>query len=54
MLASKAMPLTHVVHGLREILLNGATIADLGPQVVTLLVLSAVFTTIGSAIFRWR
>ncbi|HUP57858.1 MAG TPA: ABC transporter permease, partial [Bdellovibrionota bacterium] len=51
---AKLMPLTHVVDGLRAILLDGATLASLLPQVTTLLALSLVFLVVGSLIFRWR
>jgi ABC-type multidrug transport system permease subunit len=51
---AKLMPLTHVVDGLRAILLDGAGLAQLAPQLGVLLGLSAVFLGIGSAIFRWR
>lgn len=52
--AAKAMPLTHVVDGLRAILIDGAALSQVVPQVVVLLLLSALFIGIGSAIFRWR
>lgn len=52
--AAKLMPLTHVVDGLRAILIEGAGLAQLGPQVAVLLALSVVFLGVGSAIFRWR
>lgn len=51
---AQAMPLTHVVEGLRAILIDGASLASLGSQVVVLGILSAVFVVISSAIFRWR
>ena len=51
---AKLMPLTHVVDGLRAILIEGAGLTQLVPQITVLLVLSVVFLGIGSAIFRWR
>lgn len=51
---AKLMPLTHVVDGLRAILIEGAGIGQLVPQITVLMVLSAVFLAIGAAIFRWR
>ena len=51
---AKLMPLTHVVDGLRSILIEGAGLAQLVPQITVLLALSGVFLLIGSAIFRWR
>lgn len=52
--AAKLMPLTHVVDGLRAILLEGAGLALLVPQITVLLVLAVVFLGVGAAIFRWR
>lgn len=51
---AQLMPLTHVVDGLRAILLDGASLASLAPQVGVLLALSAVFLGVGAALFRWR
>lgn len=52
--AAKLMPLTHIVNGLRAILIEGAGLSQVYPQIVVLLGLSVVFLAIGSAIFRWR
>jgi ABC-2 type transport system permease protein len=51
---AKLMPLTHVVDGLRAILIEGAGISQLVPQITVLMALSLAFLVIGSAIFRWR
>jgi ABC-2 type transport system permease protein len=51
---AKLMPLTHVVDGLRAILIEGASLTQVLPQVAILLCLSIFFLGIGSAIFRWR
>lgn len=51
---AKAMPLSHVVRGLRGILLDGTTLAQLSPQIGILLAISAFFILISAAIFRWR
>jgi ABC transporter DrrB family efflux protein len=51
---SKAMPLSYVVKGLRAILIDGARITDLMPEVSILLVMTAVLMGIGSALFKWR
>lgn len=52
--AAKLMPLTHVVDGLRAILLEGAGLQQVMPQIVLLLCFSVVFLGIGSALFKWR
>jgi ABC-2 type transport system permease protein len=51
---AKLMPLTHVVDGLRAILIEGAGLGQLVPQLAVLSALSVVFLGIGAAIFRWR
>ncbi len=51
---AKVMPLTHVVDGLRAILIEGAGLAQLVPQLTVLTALSLVFLVVGSAVFRWR
>jgi ABC-2 type transport system permease protein len=51
---SKALPLTHIVNGVRAILLDGATLASLLPEMIALSIASAVLLAIGSLIFRWR
>jgi ABC-2 type transport system permease protein len=47
-------PLTHVIDGARAVMLDGATLADIAPQLVILGVMSAVFLAIGSYTFRWE
>lgn len=53
-MAAHAFPLTHILTAARAIMLDGATLADLAPQLIVLVLLSTVFLTIGAAIFRWR
>jgi ABC-type multidrug transport system permease subunit len=52
--AAQLVPLKHVVDGLRAILIEGAPIAQLGPQIAVLAAISVALTALGSAIFRWR
>ena len=52
--AANAFPLTHILSAARAIMLDGATLADLLPQLLILSVLSTVFLGVGAAIFRWR
>lgn len=51
---AKLMPLTHVVTGLRSILLEGSTLGHLTPEITGLMCMSVIFLAIGSAFFRWR
>jgi ABC-type multidrug transport system permease subunit len=47
-------PLTHVLNAARSIMLDGASIADIAPQLLALVAMSAVFLSIAAGIFRWR
>lgn len=47
-------PLTHVLNSARAVMLDGATLVDVGPSLIALTVLSAVFFAIGAKIFRWE
>ncbi|MBC7690668.1 MAG: ABC transporter permease [Methylotenera sp.] len=51
---SQALPLTHIVDGVRAILIDGAKLSSLLPQMIALSVASIVLLTIGSLIFKWR
>jgi ABC-2 type transport system permease protein len=48
------LPLTHLVDGARAIMTEGAGLTDIAPQLIILTVMSAVFLSIGSFIFRWE
>jgi ABC-type multidrug transport system permease subunit len=47
-------PLTHVLNAARSIMLDGASIADIAPQLLAPVAMSAVFLSIAAGIFRWR
>lgn len=47
-------PLTHILDSARAVMLDGATLADVAPQLAALVAMSIVFLAIGAAIFRWR
>lgn len=47
-------PLTHILDSARAVMLDGATLADVAPQLIALTIMSCVFLAIGAAIFRWR
>ena len=51
---SKIFPLTHILDSARAVMLDGATLADVAPQLMALTVMSVIFLGIGAAIFRWR
>ena len=50
---SQIFPLTHVLNSARAVMLDGATIVDVAPSLVSLTLLSAVFVGIGAKVFRW-
>jgi ABC-type multidrug transport system permease subunit len=50
---SAALPLTHLVGGMRAILNEGASLFSLGPSVAVLVGYTAFFMAVGSAMFRW-
>jgi ABC-type multidrug transport system permease subunit len=46
-------PLTHILNSVRAVMLDGATLAEVAPSLIALLVMSAVFLAIGAKVFRW-
>ena len=51
---SRIFPLTHILDSARAVMLDGATFTDVAPSLAALVIMSAVFLTIGAAIFRWE
>ena len=51
---SLAFPLTHVISAARAIMIDGAGLLEISPQIATLMVMSAVFMAVGSLSFRWE
>jgi ABC-2 type transport system permease protein len=50
---ASVFPLTHVLNSARAVMLDGATIWDVAPSLVTLTLLSFVFLGLGARFFRW-
>lgn len=48
------LPLTHLVDGARAIMTEGAGLADIAPHLAILVLMTAVFLSVGSLIFRWE
>jgi ABC-type multidrug transport system permease subunit len=48
------LPLTHLVDGARAIMTEGAGLMDIAPHLAVLALMTAVFLSIGSFIFRWE
>jgi ABC-2 type transport system permease protein len=51
---AKVFPLTHIVSGARQIMLEGASLSSLGPQITILASLGVFFLLIGSVLFKWN
>jgi ABC-type multidrug transport system permease subunit len=51
---SKLLPLTHIVDAARAIMIDGANLIDISPQLITLIAISTVFLFISARTFRWE
>lgn len=51
---SQLFPLTHVTSAAREIMLDGAGLVEVLPQLMTLVVMGGIFLTVGALLFRWE
>ena len=47
-------PLTHVTQAARAVMIDGAGLLQIAPQLITLSLMSLVFLAIGSRFFRWQ
>ncbi len=52
--AASVFPLTHVLDSARAVMLDGATLYEVAPNLIALTLMSAIFLGIGAALFRWR
>ncbi len=51
--AADVFPLTHMLEASRAIMLEGATLADVGYNVAALALMAVLFLGLGTALFRW-
>ncbi len=51
---SNSLPLTHTVGAARAVMIEGASLSDIQPQLFILIAMTVVFMIIASLIFRWR
>lgn len=51
---SRALPLTHILEGMRAIMIDGATLSQILPNIIFLLIFTAVFLVLSSLLFRWE
>ncbi len=51
---SKLLPLTHMIDAARAIMIDGASLIDISPQLLTLTGMSILFLLISARTFRWE
>ncbi len=51
---ANVFPLTHILNSARAVMLDGATLVDVAPALLSLSLMSIVFLGLGAAMFRWR
>jgi ABC-2 type transport system permease protein len=52
--AAHVLPLTHVLDGARAVMLDGAGLAQIAPQLGYLTATALIFLAFGAWSFRWR
>jgi ABC-type multidrug transport system permease subunit len=51
---SAVFPLTHVLDAARAVMIDGAGLVQIAPQLTILVIMSAVFLSFGALVFRWH
>ena len=51
---ARLFPLTHLLKAVRRIMNDGATLIDVGPELIILLLFAGVFLTVGAILFSWN
>lgn len=51
---SAVFPLTHVLDAARAVMIDGAGFVQIAPQLTVLVIMSAVFLSLGALVFRWH
>jgi ABC-type multidrug transport system permease subunit len=51
---AQLLPLTHLINGARAIMLDGAGLAQIAPNLLALSAMSLIYIVLGSALFKWR
>ena len=51
---AKIFPLTHILDSARAVMLDGAGLIDIAPNLAALVLMSAVFLGVGAGFFRWN
>lgn len=52
--AAQIFPLTHILDSSRAVMLDGASLIDIAPNLAALALMTAVFLGIGATFFRWN
>jgi len=53
-IVAQLLPLTHLISGARAIMLDGADLHQIAPNLLALAAMSLVYVVVGSAMFKWR
>jgi ABC-2 type transport system permease protein len=53
-IVAQLLPLTHLISGARAIMLDGAGLHQIAPNLLALTAMSLVYVVVGSALFKWR
>lgn len=51
---AQLLPLTHLVNAARDIMLNGASLTDVLPHILIMLVMGLVSLLLAAGLFRWH
>ena len=50
---AQIFPLTHILDSARAVMLDGAGLIDIAPNLAALVLMSAIFLGVGAGFFRW-
>ena len=53
-LVAQLLPLTHLINGARAIMLDGAGLSQIMPNLIALAAMSLLYLVLGAALFKWR
>lgn len=51
---SELLPLTHIVRAFRQVMVEGATLAEVSPDLLWLMATTVVFMAVAARLFRWH
>jgi ABC-type multidrug transport system permease subunit len=53
-IVAQLLPLTHLVNGARAIMLDGADLRQIAPNLLALAAMSVFYLLLGATLFKWR